>query len=307
MLDGLTLDQFAVFVTVVEEGSFSAAARKLNRAQSAITYTVQALEAQTGTDLFDRSAYRPKLTPAGRALLPRARRILEGVANWRKQARTLTQGVEARLTLAIDMMAPTGPIGTVLKAFGAEFPMVEVALLVQPLEPTYAALKEGQADLGFIIEVPDPGLLEGLERHPCGRLAYVPVAAPDHPLAQKREPLTLDDLRDHTQLLLSTGKEVAGSRDRGAQAINRWRVTDLGLRHRLLLAGVGWSGMPRHLVEEDLAMGRLVALTLDQSSAAELPPEVPVSLAYLRTKALGPAGRWLMERLMEHDEASGRS
>ncbi len=71
MLDGLTLDQFAVFVTVVEEGSFSAAARKLGRAQSAITYTVQALEAQTGTDLFDRSAYRPKLTPAGRALLPR--------------------------------------------------------------------------------------------------------------------------------------------------------------------------------------------------------------------------------------------
>ncbi len=70
MLDGLTLDQFAVFVTVVEEGSFSAAARKLNRAQSAITYTVQALEAQTGTDLFDRSAYRPTLTPAGRALVP---------------------------------------------------------------------------------------------------------------------------------------------------------------------------------------------------------------------------------------------
>ncbi len=49
---------------------FSAAARKLNRAQSAITYTVQALEAQTGTDLFDRSAYRPTLTPAGRALVP---------------------------------------------------------------------------------------------------------------------------------------------------------------------------------------------------------------------------------------------
>ncbi len=227
--------------------------------------------------------------------------MLKSVADWRKQARSLTQGVEARLILALDMMAQTGPLAATLKAFGAEFPMVEVALLVQPLEPTYAALREGQADLGLIVEIADPGLLEGLERQPCGRLHYVPVAAPDHPLAQKTEPLTIDDLRDHTQLLLS-GKEVAGSRDRGAQAINRWRVTDLGLRHRLLLAGVGWSGMPRHLVAEDLARGRLVALSLDQASAAELPPAVSLSLAYLRTKALGPAARWLMGRMVEEEE-----
>ena len=60
------------------------------------------------------------------------------------------------------------------------------------------------------------------------------------------------------------------------------------------------SGMPRHLVAEDLAQGRLVALTLDQASAGELPPAVPLSLVYLRTKALGLAGRWLMERLIEH-------
>ena len=305
MLDGLTLDQFAVFVTVVEEGSFSAAARKLGRAQSAITYTVQALEAQTGTDLFDRSAYRPTLTPAGRALVPRARRILEGVANWRKQARSLTQGVEARLTLALDVMAPKGPLAAALKDFGAEFPMVEVALLVQPLEPTFAALKEGLADFGLVVEVADPVMLEGLERRTCGQLDYVPVAAADHPLAQSRAPLTIDELRDHTQLLLSTGKEVSGSRDRGAQAINRWRVTDLGLRHQLLLAGVGWSGMPRHLVSKDLAEGRLVALTLDEASAGELPPTVPLSLAHLRTKALGPAGRWLMERLLKEHASVG--
>jgi DNA-binding transcriptional LysR family regulator len=298
LLDGLTLDQFTVFVTVVEEGSFSAAARRLSRAQSAITYTVQGLEAQTGTDLFDRSAYRPTLTPAGRALLPRARRILEGVADWRKQARSLIQGVEARLTLALDVMAPTGPLAAVLKAFSAEFPIVEVTLLVQPLEATYTALQQERADLGVVVEVPDPRLLEGLERQSCGRLAFVLVAAPDHPLAQKREPLTSEDLRDHIQLLLSTG-EASGSRDYGGQAINRWRVTDMGLRYRLLLGGVGWSTMPHHLVAEDLAEGRLVALSLGEASAAEVPPELPLSLAHLRTKALGPAGRWLMERLME--------
>lgn len=305
MLDGLTLDQFAVFVTVVEEGSFSAAARRLNRAQTAITYIVQGLEAQTGTDLFDRSGYRPVLTPAGRALLPRARRILDSVADWRTQARSLTQGVEARLTLALDVVVPTEPLAAALRAFSATFPMVEVSLLMQPLEATFAALREGQADLGFVVDVPDPNLLEGLERRPCGRLRFIPVAAPDHPLAQSREPLTPDLLHDHSQLLLSTGREGGGARDYGAHAVNRWRVTDLGLRHRLLLAGVGWSSMPQHLVAADLAEGRLVALTLDKASMAELPPELPLSLAHLRTRSPGPAGRWLMARLMQ--EGAGPS
>lgn len=303
MLDGLTLDQFTVFVTVVEEGSFSATARKLSRAQSAITYTVQALEAQTGTDLFDRSAYRPTLTPAGRALLPRAKRVLEGVADWRKQARSLTQGVEARVTLSLDVVIPTEPLAAALKAFSKAFPMVEVTLLAQTLELTYSSLQQGQADLGLVVDIPIPELIEGLERRPYGRMGFVLVAAPDHPLAQRTEPLRQEDLRDHTQLLLSTGVEASGTKDHGAHAINRWRVTDLGLRHRLLLAGVGWSGMPRHLVAEDLRAGKLRALAVDNTSVTELPPDLPISVAHSRSKILGPAGRWLMERLALSEEA----
>jgi hypothetical protein len=56
MMDALSLDQFAVFAAIAEEGSFAAAARRLNRAQSAITYAIQKLEDQTGVPLFDRSA-----------------------------------------------------------------------------------------------------------------------------------------------------------------------------------------------------------------------------------------------------------
>jgi DNA-binding transcriptional LysR family regulator len=77
--DGLTLDQLQVFLAVAESGSFSAAARMLGRAQSAVTYAVQRLEQQVGTQLFDRSGYRPTLSAAGQALLPRARRIAEDI------------------------------------------------------------------------------------------------------------------------------------------------------------------------------------------------------------------------------------
>ena len=64
-MDGLTLDQIRLFLAVVDEGSFSRAAKSLRRAQSAVTYGVQKLEAQIGLPLFDRATYRPTLTEAG--------------------------------------------------------------------------------------------------------------------------------------------------------------------------------------------------------------------------------------------------
>lgn len=77
MLPNPTLDQLQVFLTVAETGSFSAASRALNRAQSVVSYTIANLEAQLEVPLFERSGARqPKLTEAGKAMLEDARRIL---------------------------------------------------------------------------------------------------------------------------------------------------------------------------------------------------------------------------------------
>ena len=297
-MDSLTLDQFAVFAIVAEEGSFSAAARRLNRAQSAITYTVQNLELQVGVDLFDRSAYRPTLTPTGQALLPRAKRILEEVTSWRKQSKSLLQGIEAQLTLAVDTIVPSERLVRALRMFSTTFPMIALKLLVQPLEATITSLREGEADLGLIVDVPGLGLAD-LERQGCGWMDVVVVAAPDHPLARINTPLRREDLYDHTQLLLSSGPE--GGRDWAAYAVNRWRINDLGLRHRLLLAGVGWSSMPLHMVDADLQARRLVILDLDPFSAQEQTRKLSLSVAHLHSKALGPAARWLVDQLVLPD------
>ena len=66
-MKAVTIDQLRVFRQVAESGSFSAAARHMHRAQSAVTYAVQKLEDQVGTPLFDRGGYRPVLSEAGRA------------------------------------------------------------------------------------------------------------------------------------------------------------------------------------------------------------------------------------------------
>src|ERR1700754_4724076 len=100
MLDGVTLDQLRTFVAAVDEGSFSAAGRKLRRAQSVVSQTLANLEAQLGVQLFDRSTRYPKLTDAGRGLLLDARSVAENIDAFKARARALREGLEPELAVA---------------------------------------------------------------------------------------------------------------------------------------------------------------------------------------------------------------
>ena len=79
MLDNVTLDQMRTFIAAAEEGSFSAAGRKLKRAQSVVSQTLANLESQLGVVLFDRSERYPKLTETGATLLVDARAVVQNM------------------------------------------------------------------------------------------------------------------------------------------------------------------------------------------------------------------------------------
>ena len=293
-MDAFTLDQFAVFAAIVAEGSFAGAARKLNRAQSAITYAVQKLEAQSGVALFDRSAYRPRLTEAGQALLPRARRILEQVDGYALLAKGMGKGLEAGVAIVIDAFIPMAPIVATLRAFHAAFPLVHIRLSIESMEESIQALNEGTADLVVVPHLVP--LTVAFERNVCGAIDLVAVAAPDHPLARLTPPIAPEVLRDHLQLVLSGRRDQVGRRDFGVLAVNRWHVTDLEAKHAMLRAGLGWGSMPRARVEEDLAAGRLVALDLARWEGVDEMPHFAFVVARRQDRPLGPAGRWLFER-----------
>ncbi len=294
-MDALSLDQFRVFNTVVETGSFSAAARKLNRAQSAITYTVQRLEEQVGADLFDRSGYRPVLSEAGRALLPRVRRILDEVAGFALQAHGIAGGLEPELSLVVESMFPMGRLTEALSDFQAQFPPVQTRLYVETLGAAVQALLDGAVDLGvvtvFASDFPE------LERAPAGDFELTPVAAPEHPLARAEGLLETDALRDHTQLVLTDRSALTAGKDFGVAALRTWRIADLGAKHAMLLAGLGWGSMPLHMVSADLEAGRLAPLRVKAWDGADQMPRLSTVVAHRRDHALGPAGRWLRARL----------
>jgi DNA-binding transcriptional LysR family regulator len=294
-MDTPTLAQLEVFLAVVERGSFSAAARALGRAQSAVTYSIQKLEEEAGVPLFDRSAYRPVLSEAGRALLPRVQRIVEDVAAFRSQARGMAGGLEPEITLVVEAMFPMCLLLQALTEFQEKFPTVETRVRVETLGAAVEALLDEPADIGLVVSF--ASRIDEMVGAEVTRVELVAVAAPQHPLARLDGPLEDDVLAEHVQLVLSDRSDLTRGRDRGVVGLRTWRLADLGAKHAMLLAGLGWGSMPRHIVREDLAAGRLTELRAVRWDGREGMPRLPVMAVRRKAATLGPAGAWLLERL----------
>jgi DNA-binding transcriptional LysR family regulator len=297
----LSFDQLQVLLAVVEAGSFSGAARRLNRAQSAVTYAVQRLEEQLGTVLFDRTTYRPTLTEAGRTLMPRVQLIADEMRALGDHARGIATGLEPELTLVVDAMFPMCALLDALRTFGARFPTVPPRIYVESLGAATALVLNGTATLGLLTTLGSDFVT--LQRQPLLDITLIPVAAPTHPLGAIEGAVPRDELRRHVQLVLTDRSGLTGSRDYGVLSSQTWRLADLGAKHAMLTAGLGWGSMPAHLVADDLAAGRLHRLSIVPETAGD---EVAVTLAlcaaYYRERPPGPAGRWLLEHLAERME-----
>lgn len=212
-MDALTLDQIQIFLAIVDEGSFSKAAKKLKRAQSAVTYGIQKLEVQIDMTLFDRAAYRPTLTEAGRTLLLRARRITEETNAFRDSARSLASGLEAELTIVLDSMFPMHAVVDALKAFTERFPTVPPRVYVQPLGAATELLLDGTCMIGLLQFIFTD--LPVLRRFHLLTVDLIPVVAPHHPLAACDGPIETHVLQRYVQLVLTDRSAMTAGRDYG--------------------------------------------------------------------------------------------
>ncbi len=287
-----TLDQLAIFLAIVETGSFAAAARRLGRATSVISYAIANLEAQLGVTLFTRAgARKPELTDAGRAILSDSRGIAFALDGLLAKARGLTSGLEAEVSLVVDVMLPAKKLVKALEEFSRKFPTVALRLSVEALGAVTQMVTSGQAVFGVSgpLEVPNDLLTRG----PAGSVKLVPVAAPGHPLALLPGPLSAAATRDHIQLVLTDRSQLTAGRDFGVLSVKSWRLADLGAKHALLLAGMGWGNMPKPMVSDDLKRGRLVMLDVEMPGDSTY----PFHTVYRSDTPPGPAASWLMERL----------
>jgi DNA-binding transcriptional LysR family regulator len=138
-----------------------------------------------------------------------------------------------------------------------------------------------------------------LKRFPLLTIDLIPVVAPDHTLAALEGPIDTHVLNRHVQLVLTDRSPLTAGRDYGVLSGRAWRLADLGAKHSMLLAGLGWDlgwgNMPSHLVQNDIAQGRLKVIrpVEFESRGAQL----AMCGAYLADHRLGPAGQWMIDHL----------
>lgn len=289
----LSLESLHLLVAVAECGSFSAAARGLGKAQSAVSTAIANLEIDLGLTLFDRSGRLPRLTTAGERMVAEARALLAQQAQLQTLATELAAGLEARLTLAIDDGSLLPWLAPVLEQLAARYPSLELELLFPTMEDLSETLLSGRAQLG--VGYQGMATPAALARFGLGQMAMPLVVAPGHPLAQMAAP-ALADLGRYRQLLV-TGRQPGVERERFRLSTTIWWAEgDLSVLE-LVKRGLGWASVPAFLLTDALARGEVVRL-----ADAALPPipALPIELLWPSARALGPAAQWLRQALQAH-------
>jgi len=295
MLDAMSLDQLRTFVAAADEGSFSAAGRKLRRAQSVVSHTLANLELQVGFALFERTGRFPVLTEAGRAVLEEARTAISSMEAFKAKARTLAEGLEAELSVAVDVMFPIATLTAAVQDFHRQFPSTPLRLYVEAMGAVVQPLLDGRcriAVIGSLPEVPVSCASDYLLSVPS-----VTVVAPSHPLAAMRGMVLQSAIKRHVQLVLTDRSSLTEGRTFGVVSAQTWRLADLGAKHAFLRAGLGWGHMPLHMVQQDLVNGDL--LQIDLEIQPNVGPGFSMHAIHRKDEPPGPAGRWLIERLKQ--------
>ncbi|UCI19936.1 LysR family transcriptional regulator [Mesorhizobium sp. B2-1-8] len=294
MLDGISIDQLRTFIAAATEGSFSAAGRHLGRAQSVVSQTLANLEGQLGVKLFERIGRYPELTAAGRSLLLDAQAVATSMDQLKARAKVLAGGLEPELGIVVNVMFPTTVLTTAVTAFKESYPNTPLRIAVEGLGAVFEPVLEGRCAFGIRgpLSIAHPHLTS---EHLLS-IKYVMVAAPSHPLAAVRGTIPSRELAEHVQLVLSDRSQMTEGRDLRVVSQRTWRLSDLGAKHAFLLAGLGWGGMPEHMVKKDLESGLLVQLVTEE---LDVSASIAMTAIFRTDTPPGPAGRWLIDRLKE--------
>jgi DNA-binding transcriptional LysR family regulator len=256
----LELRHLRVFLTVVELGAHTRAARALGISQSTVSETLTALERTLGTAIFRKSARGPMLTASGEALLPYARRMLALTSELVTQVAKVSSDVSGTLVVsAVDSLSAY-VLPSRLAALRDRWPNVRIEVITGACAQIRESVIAGNSDLGLTIEAES-----GITDHSIlAKVRLVIFCSPAHPLAkQAASPVTLcsydffmsDAAGDYHQVLRRyfeaaqlppPGTEVLGS----VEGVKRG-----------ILAGTNSLGLlPVYAVEEELREGTLVEI-----------------------------------------------
>jgi DNA-binding transcriptional LysR family regulator len=263
----MQLDDLRTFMTVAEERSFSAAAKKLHRTQPAVSQGVRRLEETIGDRLFDRSSRNGRLTEAGVLLKEYATRLLRLASDAEVAVRELQHVRRGRVVIGANEAA-VHTLLPVLQRFATAHPNVLMEVRRVASRQIAGEILNRAIDCGVLTFQPSE---KGLQTLPLGTDELVMLAHPKHPLAQRKR-ATLEEVGLQTVI---AHNDPSPARERVLRVYER-RHAPINIQialpsldgiKRAVEMGVGVAVLPRRCALTEIARGQLVAVRIPGLSA----------------------------------------
>ncbi|USD40179.1 LysR family transcriptional regulator [Vibrio sp. SCSIO 43135] len=254
-----SIEQLEAFIATVESGSFSGAARKLGKVQSAVSQHIINLEIDTNVALFDREGRYPKLTSDGHKLLPYARATLLQHQRLKNTAKNLFNEPDNRLVLGIDEGIPLKQISLLIQQLEQDYPNIDLECLSASSTDVIDLVESGRATTGLVFS--ELSLPSSLDFESIGTVHFDVYASPNHPCT-KRTQANIDELRLFRQLIIRS-KNQTTSFFHQAFSPDVWYADNYYMLLEFTIRGFGWSLLPSHLAENALHSGELVRVPVD--------------------------------------------
>ena len=287
----MTLEQLQTLRCIVEHGSLKLAAQALHKTQPALSMAIKKLEAEYGFDILDRSGYRLSLTFAGKVFYQKAQELLLNAEQLRSLGKHLATGNEALIRLAYDHVCPDALILKVLKKCQRDYPQTELHILGESRFGALELLKKAEIDLAISPWWPIFNSVGDFDTIKISHLEVLLVAAPE--LFAGKAVIDEAQLKSEVNLISEESELNFDTENlmlvKGAR---KWKTRDIHTLKSLLLSGLGWGYIPRHLAEQELNTGALVALT---PKGFEYSIEGEIRLVRRKEKTLGPVASMIWQ------------
>lgn len=201
----MELRRLQYFLAVAEELSFTRAAERLNMAQPPLSTQIRALESELGVSLFDRSRRAISLTAAGRALVPEARRVLDGAEQAARIARRAGDGTVGRLMIGFVPSAAHGALPAILPRYRQRYPGVELSMRERTPDELIRLVHERRLDVALMFAP----LRDDTLFAQCVCTEHLVAAVPRHHALAREASVDVRVLAAHA-LILPTQHETPG-------------------------------------------------------------------------------------------------
>ncbi|NKF51899.1 LysR family transcriptional regulator [Shewanella sp. WXL01] len=253
----INLEQALAFITTVETGSFSAAARKLSKSQSSVSIGVSNLEDELGLDLFDRRTRKPTLTDTGERLYHQAKLLLRQAEKMNHFALAVNKGVESKVVLGIDPLAPMSCLDSMLINIDKLYPNTEVEIRLLDHATLQKELLAHNIDLG--IHFGADAYPQYLNFITVYQYEWLCVCSPDYPLASL-ESISNEELLAARQIVCESTKHHPVLSQTSIFSQDTWEADNMAQCCHLIELGMGWGILPSDWCAERFELGSLIAI-----------------------------------------------